>query len=91
MFFFFSPFLSPDPSGCKQHSAGEPPARRLRRVHQSGPAGAVGLRGVRLPQRQDLPLPRRERLVLPGHEQHLPVELTWERDTDASGYLRSAI
>lgn len=78
-------FLSPpppDPSGCKQHSARKPPSWHLRPVDQSGPAGPGRVRGVRLPQRQDLPLSCRERLLLPGHEQHLPVELTRQQSKD---------
>lgn len=70
-------FFLPDTFRCQHHSAGESPAGRLHSVAQSGLPGAGRIRGVRLPQRQDLPLTCRDQLHLPGHEQHLPLELTW--------------
>lgn len=77
----FSCFSSspPDPSGRQQHSAGRSPPRHLHAIARSAGPGAQRLRGVRLPQWQGLPLPGRECLHLPGHEQYLPVELTWEQ------------
>jgi len=69
----------PDTFRCPNHPAGSPAARRLHGVAQPGLRRAGRVRGVRLPQRQDLPGPGRDQLHLPGHEQHLPLELTWEQ------------
>lgn len=83
-------FPPPDSPWCRQHSARKSPAWHLCGVHQRGLQTAGRVRGVRLPQRQDLPFSCRERFHLPGHEQHLPVELTWEQHavtTDTPEYL----
>lgn len=78
-------FFLPDSFGCQQHSARQPPTRHPHSVPKSGLPGSGCVRGVRLPQRQDLPLPCREHFNLPGHEQHLPVELTWNQRRGAGG------
>lgn len=69
----------PDTFRCQHHSAGWSPAGCLHAIAQSGLPGTGRIRGMRLPQRQDLPLSCREQLHLPGHEQHLPLELTWKQ------------
>lgn len=80
----------PDSFRCQHHSAGEPPAWHLHNVSQSGLPGTGRIRGVCLPQRQDLPLSRGAQLHLPGHEQHLPLELTWEQNRWSQTPLTSA-
>lgn len=72
-------FPPPDSSRWQHHSAGKAPTGHLHDICQPGLAGTARVRGVRLPQRQDLPLSRRACLYLPSHEQHLPLELTWEQ------------
>lgn len=74
---FLRLFLT-DTFRCGRHPARRAPARRLGGLAGPGVPGTGGVRGVRVPQRQGLPLPRGEQLHLPGREQHLPLELTWK-------------
>lgn len=84
-------FLPPDTLRRQQHSSWKPPAWHIRAVSQWGLPGTGGVRGVCLPQRQDLPLSCRDQLHLPGHEQHLPLELTWEQCLRARTFCTPAL